>query len=281
MIGYMKPQKEGFSKEDQSLYRSVYCGLCRCLRYGYDLTGTLALNYELTNALLLLGACAPEPYPLTTQSCSLTPLYWRPMAGMDQDCFHVAAGLTVTLAALEIRDNVLDNDRWIDHCLDRIFSPKNKRVSSRMYAEHSALCQVYEQYMALENKARKPIPDASFQSLVSASGAMAAECTRIIARHSACPPDQQTAVCHIMELWGEWIYLIDAVDDYQEDLKNGRFNPLLLPDHPDSIEDHLCSIEDRANSLLSSLKLNHYATAVRALFCSQLPNRRRKLFSNV
>lgn len=281
MIGYMKPQKEGLSKEDQSLYRAIYCGLCRCLRYGYDLTGTLALNYELTDALLLLGACAPEPYPLVTQSCSHTPLYWRPMAGMDQDCFHVAAGLTITLAALELRDNVLDNDRWIDRFLDRVFSAKDKCVSSRMHAEHSALCRVYGQYMELENKARQPVPGASFQSLVSASGAMAAECTRIIAGYSSCPPDQQETVCRIMGLWGEWIYLMDAVDDYREDMKKGRFNPLCLPDHPEDAEALLCSIEDRANSLLSTLRLNHYATAVQVLFCRQMPDRRKKLFSNL
>lgn len=281
MIGYMKPQKNAFSKEDRSIYQSIYCGLCRCLRYGYDLTGTTTLNYELTNALLLLGACAPEPYPLVTQSCSLTPLYWRPMTGMDQDCFHVAAGLSITLAALKLRDNVIDNDRWIDHCLDRIFSAKNACVCSQMYAEHSALCHVYEQFMELESKARNKDPDVAFQSLAAASGAMAAECTRIIARYSACPPNQQAIICRIMELWGEWIYLIDAADDYQDDLKNGCFNPLLLPDHPDSIEDHLRSLEDNANSLLDALKMNHYTTAVRSLFCSQLPNQRRKLFSSI
>ena len=84
-----------------------------------------------------------------------------------------------------------------------------------------------------------------------------------------------------MHLWGRWIYLIDAVDDYDEDRCGGRFNPLFLADKPSSVSALLEEFENRANCIIDNLILRNYESVVHALFHTHIPHRRSLILSKV
>lgn len=279
MIGYMKPVKKTFTREDHSVYQSLYCGLCRCLKYEYGFTGIAALNYEAVNTLLLIGALNPDPFPLLTMSCSVTPLYWRKMAGVNEEAFHAAAAVTIAAAALEIQDNLADSNKWYDRLLHTLVTPKARHMMSLYEPEFLELKETHNAFMALENRAMAKDPDISFHMLMEASGAIIAKAAAIIGIRAGC--QQLKELYDMMNLWGQWIYLLDAADDYADDLRGGQFNPLSLSDRPSLIRPILNKLELQANAILDELVLRNYPSAVHTLFQTHLPKRRELILSKI
>lgn len=277
MIGYMKPVKKLFSKGERELYQSIYCGLCRCLKYEYGYTGMATLNYEVVNTLLVVGAMEPLPYEEMVMCCSITPFLWRPMAGVNHAAFHGAAAVTIAAAELEIQDNLHDSNKWYDRLLHALINPKAQKAMEVYRADIEQLKQLYTRFMELETKASAGDPDVTFQMLTDASGDIIAEAARIIGVHAGCP--QLSELYRMMHLWGQWIYLIDAVDDYGSDQRTGRFNPLFLKDKPSSISGVLENIEQQAKTVLDEMFLRNYETVVRALFQRHIPHRRSLILS--
>ncbi len=275
MIGYMRPVKSEFSKADRQLYQSIYCGLCRCLKYEYRLTGVVTLNYEMVDVLLLLGALADEEYEMMPMTCSLTPLLWKRMSGINQNSFSCAAGMSIALTELKLQDNLTDGNRWIDRTAHRLMAANTLQTHQR-YASHiGALQDAYNRFMDLENQAKCGNSQITFDSLMDSSGRIAAHAAHIVGLHANCAYLPQ--LFDIAHLWGKWVYLLDALDDWGEDQEKHRFNPLRLSDRPTSPEQALMELEAQANAVLDQLPLRRYESAVHSLFHIQLPKRRQLL----
>jgi hypothetical protein len=279
MIGYMKPVKKLFTKEERDVYQSIYCGLCRCLKYEYGYTGMATLNYEIVNMLMVVGAMQPEPYREAVMCCSISPLLWRPMAVMDQDAFCAAAAVSIAAADLEIQDNIHDSNKWYDRLLHTLIDPKAKKAMKCYRAELEQLRQQYARFMELESRAAADDPDITFQMLMDASGDIIAEAADIVGIHAGC--SQLGELHSMMHLWGQWIYLIDAVDDYDSDRADGSFNPLFLSDKPTSTALVLETIELHAKTVMDEMFLRNYETVVSALFQKHIPYRRNLIFNKV
>ena len=71
MFGYVLPPLELLPKEEQRRFRSMYCGLCRCLGQRCGQGARMILNYDFTYLAILLsgggageereGRCLPHP----------------------------------------------------------------------------------------------------------------------------------------------------------------------------------------------------------------------------
>lgn len=275
MIGYMKPIKKRLSKADRDIYQSIYCGLCRCLKYEYGFTGIATLNYEVTNTLLLIGAMNPNPYPQMVMSCSITPFYWRPMMGVNQNAFHAAAAVTIIAAAMETEDNLHDCNKWYNKLIYTLISPKAEKALLQYREEIEQIKESYKSFMRLERRAANRSPDVTFQMLTEASGEIIARAACIIGTHAGC--QQMKELYDAMYLWGEWIYLVDAIDDYAQDRETGQFNPLFLPDKPTSVSALLRQIEQQANFIIDAMVLRNSESLVYELFHNQIPYRSGKV----
>ncbi len=279
MVGYMKPSKKNFSESDRVLYQSIYCGLCRSLKYEYGLTGIAVLNYELVNTLLLIGAMAQSPYPQMHMSCSITPLCWRSMSGVDLETFRAAAAVSVTVAAMELQDDLRDRDKGNRSAvLHSILSPKTHRIPVAYQEELEHLEKQYLLFQSLESRAASGDPDVTFSMLTDACGVIFAQAACIIGVHADC--QQLNELYDLMFWWGQWVYLLDAVEDYEADKQKGAFNPLFLPDSPDSVMTLLKEIEAHAISVMEGLSFRNYESIIQNLFRIQLPQRSDQILSN-
>ena len=71
MFGYVLPPLELLPEEEQRRFRSMYCGLCRCLGQRCGQGARMILNYDFTYLAILLsggeageeqeGRCLPHP----------------------------------------------------------------------------------------------------------------------------------------------------------------------------------------------------------------------------
>lgn len=277
MIGYMQPIKKEFANDEKKLYQSVYCGLCRRLKYEFGMVGILALNYEITNLLLLIEALRTDESKTMKMACSLSPLIWRNMRGANQDVYSKAAELSVIIASFEISDNVQDENRLKDKLMEKIAASKLETVKGNDLLGYLQFEKVYLNYMRTEQDASDE--GSGFARVLDSCGTI----TEQIAIFLAEELDEKliSDVTSIMRLWGEWIYLMDAAEDYENDWKNGMFNPWSLMDAPSNQEEYIELIEEKARRNLMDLPIRRYKGLLEKLFCEQMPYKRKMLFRRI
>lgn len=279
MIGYMKPGKTDLSKEDRKQYQAIYCGLCRCLKYEYGFTGIATLNYVAANTLLLIGAMAQHPFPERLMSCSITPFIWRRTAGVNHPAFHAAAAVSIAAADMEIRDNLQDSNKWRDRLMCAAINPKMDTARQIYRFEIEKLELLYSTFLTMEATASAGGQEITFKMLTNASADIIAEAARIIGVYAQC--EQLNELYSIMHLWGQWIYLVDAVDDFESDKRAARFNPIiLLEDNLSAISTILDDIEMEAKAAIDAVILSNYVSVVNVIFCKHLPHRRKVILGN-
>ena len=270
MIGYMKPLKQMLNSDDKRIYQALYCGLCRNLRFDYGVKGTLLINYEIINILLLLKAIQPDTPAPAKMSCSLSPFLWRKMIGYDDIHFRFGGAVSIIVAALELQDNVVDDDRIRDRIYLAGMRSAIKKVQLNYPDVWKSLKQCYEDCM-LSEKNSKENNDGFFDNLNSC-GKFAQKIGEIMG--GLLSEKLADDIGKMMFYWGEWIYLVDAIDDLEKDRKLRRFNPLFLSDCPADTEGLLVSIEKNANTVVFSLPILRYEHIIRELFGRHFLERR-------
>ena len=275
MIGYMKPQRKKMPAEMRKTYNEFYCGLCRCLKHEYGISSTIILNFEIVNMLILSESLKNEPFERINMTCSITPMIWRKMC-INSPGISAAARLSVILAYLETNDNLIDSNKFRDKVFVKFMEPKLNKIKKDFCDEFDYIKKYYDDYMALENMSKTDRDKITFDELVSSCGKIAGAMMDVIAFSESSPFRDQLR--QIMNFWGEWVYLMDAVDDYDEDMKNGGFNPLFLAGSPCNIEKRIIDIEEKANAVLDVLAVLNNYELVDFLFRKSFCETREELF---
>lgn len=217
MFGYVLPPMELLPEEERRRFRSVYCGLCRCLGQRCGQGARMILNYDFTYlAILLSGGEAGEE---REGRCLPHPVRARPYL-MPTPAMELAADESVILAYWQLRDGVAD-------------SRGAKREKYRLAA--AALRGGYERAAA----ARPGFDEAVRRQLGELSRLEAERCDSLdapadafarllsAAAEEAGEERERRVLRQLLYHLGRWVYLIDAADDLAEDFAGGGYNPLI------------------------------------------------------
>ena len=220
MFGYVRPYTPELRVRDNEYYRALYCGVCRSLGKCTGEMSRLTLNYDLVFAALLRLAATQGRAEISSRRCLMHPIKKRPMASPDGE-LDLCAGLGVLLAYHKSDDDVLDERgarRAKAKLLRSLMRGMRKRAkvalgdADKIISE--GLCRMSEM-----EKNKTPSVDA-----------FADEFGNIMKEAISVGLDGAPAriIGKIGYHFGRWLYIIDAADDYEEDVKKGRFNPFAL-----------------------------------------------------
>ena len=216
MFGYVRPALEKLSPEEQTRYQALYCGLCRTLGRRYGTASRMILNYDFT----FLAALLSGGIDLEERRCLVHPVHRRPSARPD-GAMELAADCSVILAYWQLSDHIADTDG----------------AKRRGYqAARLMLKGAYGQAAAV-----RPMFDAATRQELGRLGRLeAAGCATLdepadtfatllqgVAAEVPDPVGQRVLAQFLYHL-GRWIYLVDALDDLQDDAASGNYNPILL-----------------------------------------------------
>ncbi len=277
MIGYMRPYRKMFSLEDWKTYRSIYCGLCNAMRREHGLKSIIFLSYEMTSLLYLILSLTEEEPALHLAPCSLTPFIWERQYGKCQNSFVCASAASLLVANYEAEDNLLDEGK-LKNKIILGYTEWNARPIMNRYIEFSQkLRKIYNEFQTVE-KAASERPHVDYISyLANLSG----EISAVIAQYAV---ESERLTCQnevysFFYYWGEWIYLMDAVDDYYNDRQRGKFNPLFLfsSEPCDRAEQLLINYETYAAEWLLEIPVRRWREGIETLFLAQLPKRRENV----
>ena len=216
MFGYIRTDTPEMRVRENEYYRAVYCGLCRSQGKCTGQCSRFTLNYDFVFLALLRlaidgrqpeikkGRCMAHPFKKRAYMAHCEPLAY---------CAHAAAILTYG----KIVDDISDEKGF-----KRLKARLSKPLASGM--RRKALKQ-YAELDRLVADGLKKLSEIEKQNLGSvdipadAFGEILAD----IVSFGLCGNDEKI-MRKIGKHIGRWIYIVDAADDLEEDLKKQRFN---------------------------------------------------------
>lgn len=213
MFGYMTVAQNKLTKEQFARFKQGYCGLCRSLGKRYGQLERLTLSNDMTFLALLLSSLYEPREESGALFCPLHPLKKR--AFIRNACFDYAADMNVILAYFKSLD-----DRADEKSMGADFrANKMERAFRKAEEKYPGKCKVIRECLQETGRLEKE-NSRDIDALCNLSGRMLGEVFSY--REDSFFPLLRS----MGEGLGRFIYFMDAYEDYEKDLKKGRFNPL-------------------------------------------------------
>lgn len=213
MFGYIGPDAPYLFKKDETLYKALYCGLCKGIGAGCGQTARSALTYDMAFVSALVHNIRGEDVNIKKARCVLHWLKRRPIASADGTTVAIGC-VNTALAYYKLLDDEADGDK------KGVFRRFYKRGFKKALKKHPRAVEIIDaqtkNLVALERE-NCGIIDA----VCEPSAMMMSELSDYLLGEYA---DENTR--KLFYALGKWVYLVDALDDYDKDVKKGRFNVL-------------------------------------------------------
>ena len=221
MLGYIRTDAPELRLRDGECYRAIYCGLCRQMGKCTGQCSRLSLSYDFAFLAAFRMSLTNETLELQKKRCFVHPLKKRNMA-LNSPTLSFCADASAILTYHKCRDDV-DDEKGLKKLRGLVasgfFSKAYRRAKRRYPALDATVSSLLQELREYEKDTSAPpsadAPAAIFGNL------MAAVCSEGLDG-----TDARIATTFGRAI-GRWIYLVDAADDYRNDLESGSFNPFV------------------------------------------------------
>lgn len=214
MFGYVNANWKELTQAQQERYGAVYCGICRSIHHRVSNPARAVLSYDMAFlALLHMSLYEPEENAGKNR-CVLHVL--RPRAWVDNPCVDYAADMNVALSYYKAQDDLQDEGKTSAKLLLSMLEPHMEAIRQRWPRQCDAMKACMEELRELEgaNTANPDLPASCFG--------------RLMAELMVYQEDQwQEELRNMGFALGRFIYLADAMLDYDRDKRKKQYNPFL------------------------------------------------------
>lgn len=246
MFGYVKAYIPELLVREHEFYRAAYCGLCGSMKKLLGGASTFTLSYDMVFLALSRLAVTGDRYEITPRRCCMNPLRLKKRPVMsDGDELRYASAVSALLTECKLADDKTD-EGGIKKLTAAVLHGGAKRRLKRAGVPEELEKKVREKLSVLyELEATRPDTVSSgaeiFGDLLGDIFAFGFD------------GGEKRILYEIGRGVGRYIYIIDAVDDLEEDIKSGRHNAIAVS-WRGQIEDG--KLSDRAKeSIIDAVKL--------------------------
>lgn len=221
MFGYVKTYQPELKMGEFEQYRGVYCSLCKQLGKSYGFWSRMTLSYDFTFLALFHMALTPDCCGFEKSRCTFNPMK-KCLFCRENDSIRLASDAAALLMYHKLRDSVADDGfwkRWGARFL-LLFAKRARRKAAARLPELDELMTTCMQRQADLEKERCPSLDAAADPTATILAALASL--------GAGDEAQKQVRERFGYCLGRWIYLMDALDDLEEDLACNRYNPYAI-----------------------------------------------------
>lgn len=213
MFGYIVVNQSELRIREWEMYHSYYCGLCRVLKEKYGRVGQATLSYDMTFLLLLLSGLY-EPETVCGESrCLAHP--GKKHTYRRNELTEYVADMNMLLTEYKCLDDWKDDRKRLRLLTARILGRRTKEGRERYAGKLDRISAAMEELSRAEERGETDLD------------AMAGCFGRVMAQIAAVRKDEwEESLQRFGFFLGKFIYLLDAYEDIEEDLKKGRYNPL-------------------------------------------------------
>ena len=222
MFGYIKPLISELKVRELELYKSFYCGLCKTTGKKISPFSRLTLNYDMVFLTLVRIALTGEKIETANFRCKLNPLKKRNHIKTNNALIYSSCAAAV-LSYYKFIDNINDAKKFKKFLLKslfpvRLFLSRGKKNAQKYYPGlEEKLTPYLSELLILEKNNCASIDKAAscfaglMENLASYGLKENTGTAGTIGRHL-----------------GRWLYITDALDDFDKDKKRGEYNPFVL-----------------------------------------------------
>ena len=289
MFGYVRPYKPELLVREWEQYRGVYCGLCRRLGELFGGAARLSLSYDGTFLAMLVMGLRESCTGFEQRRCVVNPVKRCAYCLAKDEPLDVPAALTAILAWYHLRDDRCDagaGKRARSLALSPLAMPGRRRAKRLFPAVESLAASNVAAQEAAERD-----PEAGLDACAEPTARLLEEALVLAVFRGG---EEERSLSRVLRQLGyhlgRWIYLMDAAEDWRDDLKKGAFNPFLrkfsLSGEPD--EASALRLRDYANETLNMsmaqitaafalLELRQFEPILRNIVSQGMPEQQRQI----
>lgn len=217
MFGYITPLKPELKIKEFETYKAYYCGLCQGIRHHFGHLPRIFLSYDVLFLCLFCdGLKEKQKETYVRARCVVHPLKKR-IHALSPDLFQFGAEVNVILSYYKCIDDLKDHPS---------FKNRFKFIYAKLSAgkKHPAplgqkISASFLRQTELEGQ-RAPLDAFSepFSEMLYAC----------LLHYNTWPSETEKILKVFAYNLGKWIYLLDAWDDLEENIRQKEFNPFLL-----------------------------------------------------
>lgn len=218
MLGYIRAHKPEMKFKDYELYKGVYCTLCKSLGKRYGFLSRFILSYDFTFFAMVRMAVRGQCPGFKESHCSFNPAKKCLDCNRDNEDIAYTADVTILMMYHKLRDNIADS-KFLKRFFCRLLMPYVKHLYKKACKRVGDISKVLETQMA-----RQQVIEKNNGTLDEAADPSAVMLSELLTHNIECNDIQ--ALRKFGYMVGRWVYITDAVNDCEDDIKDGSFNPL-------------------------------------------------------
>ena len=255
MFGYILPNKGELSTCSEKKLNMYYCSLCIETKIHYGNIARFFINYDILLLLIILEAVSQNKQFYKKTNCLIH--INKPFKIEKSENLSYICDVNMLIVYYKSLDNINDRNNIKDKLLINL---------TRKYPSNTS-------YKFLNKCFKENINRLTFLEKMNLNYSLDSIChpmANLIGLILENSPDKYKNSIQTRHLLynlgyniGKWIYLIDAIDDLKEDIKNHNFNPLLnivkmqdKYDLKDKLSIILYSLLDNSMYLINKLNIN-------------------------
>lgn len=229
MFGYVVVNESELKIKDYNTYRSYYCGICSSLGKRYGLSGRITLSYDMVFVAMLLTDLYDEETPPVDKRCLLHPIK-SPQRSLNKYVDY-AADMTILLAYYQCKDHWQDEHSLLYKMEGGLLARKAAAVAEKWPRQGQAVRDYIANLSKVESEGNHDP-----ESVAALTGNMMAEL--MVYREDEWAPTLRAMGNYL----GKYVYLMDAYDDIDKDLRKGNYNPFAKDYNPETFRDMATAI---------------------------------------
>lgn len=256
MFGYVVVNKPELKFREFDVYRAYYCGLCHSLSKRHGLSGQLTLSYDMTFLVILLSSLYEPEHNVTSKRCVVHPL--RRQNIISSEFTDYVADMNVILSYFKCLDDWHDDRSVLKLAYSKLLKKgsigKNLKsdystTESTTKCDSDSLNQTptgecdSNSYFTDDSGHLHISPDYSYKDKIDAISSLLDELgtrekmneTNVDVVAGLFGKIMQILFVPFDDIYakglgrmgfylGKFIYIMDAFDDVEEDVKKGRYN---------------------------------------------------------
>jgi len=283
VFGYVRPQKAELLVREYEQYKGIYCSLCRQLGKSYGIASRLTLSYDCTFYAMMLLSLRPACPGFEVGRCVVNPLKKCTYCNAGESELTAAAALSVIMTYYKIKDDIHDS-HFFGKLRGYLLLPLAAYARKKAARDYPMMDSAGSAAMIQQQEAEQSQnPKIDFCAEPTAKMLQ-----QVFEMSMGKNSDEDSAGVRIMRQFGyylgRWVYLIDAADDLEKDIRLKSFNPFVTQYNLDeaSTQEEFGDARKKANQVLNLtlsqmiaafniLDLQHFGTILENIVHKGLP----------
>ena len=213
MFGYVTICEPELKMKDYRKYKAYYCGLCKALKDKYGTFGQITLTYDMTFLIILLTSLYESKTVHEECRCKVHPVKKQSM--LLNKVTDYAADMNIVLAYYHMVDDWKDETKISAYAGMKVLKKKADSIERNYPRQCKAIKDNLKELASLEKD-----NCTNIDYVAGCFGKLMEEL--FVYKEDIWAPTLRRLGFYL----GKFIYIMDAYDDIEKDIKNDSYNPL-------------------------------------------------------